>query len=132
MNEIAIRGLEILTHIGVPDEERSRPQKLLVDVVLVPVTAFADLGDDIALTVDYDAAAKRIRELAEARPRKLIETLAAEIAGMLVDEFPARRATVEVRKFILPDTEHVSARCSRERLGQAHSQHAPSAANDHR
>lgn len=115
MNEITIRGLEILTQIGVPDEERSRPQKLLVDVVLIPVTAFRELGDDIALTVDYDAAAKRIQALAGERPRRLIETLAVEIAEMLLEEFPARRATIEVRKFILPHTEHVSARCSRER-----------------
>lgn len=117
MNEIVIKGLSVEMHIGVPDEERAHPQRLVIDVELTPLTPFADLEDDITRTVDYDAASRRISTLCTARPRRLIETLAFEIADMLVTEFPAASATVEVRKFILPQTDHVAVRCSRHRAG---------------
>lgn len=115
MNEIVIKGLEVMARVGVPDAERKTPQRLLVDVVIESLTPFSVLDDDIARTVDYDTASRRIMALAAERPRRLIETLANEIAGMIVSEFPAARATVEVRKFILPNTECVAVRCSCER-----------------
>jgi dihydroneopterin aldolase len=117
VNEIVIKGLAVETLIGVPDEERATPQRLSVDVVLTPLTQFSDLADSLERTVDYDAASKQIVSLCAERPRRLIETLASEIAEMLVYEFPAARVEVEVRKFILPNTEHVAVRCTRERQG---------------
>lgn len=111
MNEILIKSLSVECHIGVPDEERAQPQRLLIDATLVPRTPFADLNDDLALTADYDAASRRISAIAAERPRKLIETLAADLAAMLLQEFPLLAAEVEIRKFILPQTEYVAVRC---------------------
>jgi dihydroneopterin aldolase len=115
VDAIIIKGLEIEAFIGVPDDERKNPQRLKVDVVLTPLNTFTEIADAIDRTVDYHAASQRIAILAGSRPRHLIETLAREIAEMLVAEFPARRAEVEVRKFILPETEYVAVRCVRER-----------------
>jgi dihydroneopterin aldolase len=115
MNEILIKSLSVECHVGVPDEERSQRQHLLIDATLTPRTAFDDLDDDIVQTADYDLAARRISAVAKARPRRLIETLAAELADMLLAEFPLTHAEVEIRKFILPDTEYVAVRCRRER-----------------
>lgn len=115
MNEILIRGLAVEAVIGVPEAERAAPQRLLINATITPQVHFSELGDDIAQTVDYDAAARRIVALAGERERRLIETLGAEIAEMLVREFPASQATVEVRKFILPQTEYVAVRCSASR-----------------
>jgi len=115
MNEILIRGLEVEAHLGVPDEERAKPQRIVIHAVITPLIAFSELADSIERTVDYDAATRRITALVTARPRRLIETLAFEIAEMLVGDFPAARAEIEVRKFILPDTEYVAVRCVRER-----------------
>jgi dihydroneopterin aldolase len=111
MNEILIKGLSVECRVGVPDDERAHPQRLLIDATLVPRTAFADLRDELALTADYDAAARRIAAVATERPRKLIETLAADLATMLLREFPLTAAEVEIRKFILPQTEYVAVRC---------------------
>ena len=115
MNQILIQGLAVQAHLGVPDEERARPQRIVINAVITPVTAFSDLADNIEQTVDYDAASRKIATLAATRPRRLIETLACEIADMLIRDFPAVRAEIEVRKFILPDTEYVAVRCARER-----------------
>jgi dihydroneopterin aldolase len=46
----------------------------------------------------------------------LIETLAEEIAGLLLERFPLRAVEVELRKFILTDTAYVAVRIRRERL----------------
>lgn len=117
MNEILIKGLVVECHIGVPDEERAQPQRLLIDATLVPRVAFDELQDDLSHTADYDAAARRIAAVAAERPRKLIETLAADLAAMLLAEYPLTAAEVEIRKFILPQTEYVAVRCRREAWG---------------
>lgn len=114
MSTILIQKLEVFARIGVPDEERATAQRLLVNAAIEPLMPFHELEDEITHTVDYDAACRRLVELAAERPRKLIETLAAEMAKTLTTEFPARRAEVEVRKFILPNTEYVAVRCSSE------------------
>ncbi|CAN5493332.1 hypothetical protein BH09VER1_BH09VER1_42490 [soil metagenome] len=115
MDRIIIHGLRVETHIGVPDAERAAPQQLLINVVLTPLASFDGLNDDIDRTVDYDAAAQRISALASERPRHLIETLADEIARMLITDFPAQSVEVELRKFILPQTDYVAVRCTRHR-----------------
>jgi len=115
MNQIIIKGLSVDAHIGVPDEERAHPQRLLLDVTIEPSINFADLDDQISRTVDYDAASQRITALAAERPRALIETLAHEIADIILKEFPAKSAEVEIRKFILPNTHYVAVRYSQTR-----------------
>ena len=112
---IQIQGLAVSAYVGVPHEERSRKQKLLIDVQMHPRNAFDSLQEDIALTADYDTAAQRIRSLCEAVPRRLIETLASEIATTLLEEFPIQRVTIRIRKFILLDTEFVAVQTTRER-----------------
>jgi len=115
MNVIIIKGLQIDAAVGVADAERDNPQRLEVDAVITPLETFVAVADDISRTVDYQAAAQRIAELARSRPRRLIETLASELAEMLVVEFHAGRAEVEVRKFVLPNTDYVAVRCLRQR-----------------
>jgi len=115
MNEIIIRELAVTAHIGVPEEERREAQQLLVNITMTPRNGFAELGEDLGRTVDYFAASRRVIELAAERPRKLIETLAAEIVEMLLKDFAVERAEVEVRKFILPDTKYVAVRHARNR-----------------
>jgi dihydroneopterin aldolase len=111
---IAIQGLKLMAHVGVPDEERAVAQRLLADIrfcsSLQPVT----LDDDITRTVDYFAVSERVSELSVKQPRKLIETLADEIAEMLLREFGLRWIEVTIRKFILPNTEWVSVSTRRD------------------
>jgi dihydroneopterin aldolase len=114
MNAIIIKGLEVQAFVGVSDEERSNPQRLQIDAILKPLTDFSALFDDIALAVDYVVVARRIVRVATERPRQLLETLATEIAEALIGEFRTRSVEVEVRKFILPDTQYVAVRCVRD------------------
>jgi 7,8-dihydroneopterin aldolase/epimerase/oxygenase len=111
---IHIERLELWTHIGVPDAERAEAQRLEANVTLEPLGGFRGLQDEIERTVDYLKVCEDVKELARERPRRLIETLAEEIAGLLLERFPVGAVSVELRKFILPDTAHVCVRLRRE------------------
>ena len=110
---IHIEALEVRSCIGVPEEERAAPQRLTVTLTLEPNADFRALGDRIEATVDYAAVCEAVKALAAERPRRLVETLAEEIAGALLGRFAIRRVAVEVRKFILPETDCVAIRIER-------------------
>ena len=107
-DQIHLQGLSISTHIGVPEEERALPQRLSLNLTLWPKQPLTGLSDNVAGTIDYGVVAIHVRKLAAERPRQLIETLAEEILTSLFQHFPLQQVRVEVRKFILPDTESVS------------------------
>ena len=116
MNDtIEIRRLKVRTHIGVPDEERAAEQTLLVSLRMEPAQGFNGLADEISRTIDYHAVAMEVSALAGSKPRRLIETLAVEIADHLLLRHPLRKVFVEIEKHILPDTEWVAVRLERER-----------------
>jgi len=111
---IEIRGLTLRTRIGVPDQEREQEQELKCDLKIRPPRSFAQIQDEVGETIDYQAVCLRIEQLASERPRKLIETLASEIAEAVLTEFAAQGVTVQIRKYILPQTEFVGVRLHRD------------------
>jgi dihydroneopterin aldolase len=113
LDEIHIAALRLTTYIGVPEEERAESQVLVADITLRLAGRFEAMNDELAATIDYAAVATRLQELAAARPRRLIETLAAEMAACVLEEFNAAGVTLELRKHILPATDHVAVRLTR-------------------
>ena len=114
-DQIEIRRLKVHAHIGVPDDERSAPQVLLITARLTPSQGFEGIADEIAHTVDYHAVAIQIQEHAAARPRKLIETLATELCDFLLRQHPLAKVAISIEKHILPDTECVAVHIERSR-----------------
>ena len=112
---IHIEQLEITARVGVPDAERAEPQRLVVSLTLWPVDDFKHLGDELARTVNYAAVARTVREFVSERRDKLIETLANETALHLLRSFPIRALRVELRKFVIPASDHVAVIITRER-----------------
>lgn len=112
---IHVRGLELRTQIGVPAEERAGWQTLHADVTLRLSGRFEQMYDELAGTVDYAAVAERLGALAAERPRALIETLAAEMAALVLNEFGVSSVSIELRKRILPGTDHVAVSLTRTR-----------------
>ncbi len=55
-----------------------------------------------------------MKALSLSRPRRLIETLAEDIAAHLLARFPLRAVEVELRKYIFPDTAFVATALRRE------------------
>jgi 7,8-dihydroneopterin aldolase/epimerase/oxygenase len=113
VDRIHIEQLEVHGRVGVPDTERSQPQRLRLNMTLWPKTA--DPRDNIANTVSYSAVAEFVREFVSGNDYRLIETLADETAAHLLAKFSLRKVNVEVRKFVLPDAHYVSVTAVRER-----------------
>jgi 7,8-dihydroneopterin aldolase/epimerase/oxygenase len=93
--KIELRGVELFGHHGVTEEERERGQLFVYDVELE--VGERGVTDRIEDAVDYRHVAAAVREVHD-RPHHLLESLAAEIADVLVAQFAVGRATVRVRK----------------------------------
>jgi dihydroneopterin aldolase len=112
---VHIEQLEVFAHIGVPDEERSQPQRLTISITFWPTRQASQMGDDISRTVNYATVCSEARSFVRDRRDRLIETLADGLAIHLLGAFGIRRITIELRKFILPDVEFVSVTVTRDR-----------------
>jgi dihydroneopterin aldolase len=112
---IHVEQLEMFAHVGVPDHERDKPQRITVTVTAWPQASLHSLGDDIGSTINYSAIARLVRDVVDERRDKLIETLAERIAERLLRDLPVRRLRIELRKFVLPDAQFVSVTMIRER-----------------
>ena len=113
MDSIRITDLEVFFHVGVPAEERAKPQRLLITIDIESELKLAGVSDDLSTTIDYFAVVQRILGLGKGREWKLIEALAEEIATILLKEFAAATAAVEIKKFIIPQAQSVSVRIHR-------------------
>lgn len=113
-DRMKLTGLRLATRIGVPEEERKEWQTLVLDLEIEPLGGrFVTASDALEDTVDYSALAAVLRHLAASRPRRLIETLAEELAALTLDRFPVACVTLELRKQALPGCDHVAVRLSR-------------------
>ena len=108
MSKINLVDLEVFYCVGVPKAEREMPQRLLLTIGMEVDTSKAVARDDINATVDYFAVAQRLLAFGAGRSWKLIETLANEIADMILADFQPDCVMVEVKKFVIPEAKHVS------------------------
>ena len=115
LDQIHIERLEVFAHIGVPDEERSQPQRLTISITLWPARQGHELSDDIGRAVDYAEVCAETKKFVKDRSDRLIETLAHALASHLLQLFEVQRIAIELRKFILPDVQYVSVTVTRER-----------------
>jgi dihydroneopterin aldolase len=113
LDKIHIEQLEVYTRVGVPQEERAKPQRLTVNISLWPYQQTSDLADHIGRTVNYSAVADETKNFLRDQSVKLIETLAERLANHLLKSFPIRKVTIELRKFVLQDVKYVSVTVTR-------------------
>ena len=113
MDTIIIQDLEIFYRVGVPEAERATPQRLLVTLELVLDLSTAALKDEVRWTIDYDDLCRRLMDYGERRDWVLIETVAVDVADLVMKEYTPMAVVVEVKKFVLPQTRYVSVRVSR-------------------
>ena len=113
MDKIIISDLAVFCRVGVPDEERAKPQRLLISLEMLRDLSTAAVSDDLTKTIDYYAVTRRVLGFGEGRSWKLIEALAADIANMVLNEFAADIVSVEVKKFIIPEARHVAVHLTR-------------------
>ena len=102
-DRIEIRGLRLVTRVGVPESERAVAQPIELDVDLEVDLGSAAGSDDVADTVDYGAVAVAVAEAVHAGEWALLERVAAVAAdaALAVDD-RTEAVTVTVRKLRPP------------------------------
>ena len=113
MDKILISDLEVFYSVGVTEDERATPQRLLLEVEMDRDLRLAASRDDLADTIDYQAVAQRLLHFGNERHWQLIETIAADIAQMILEDYRPKTVTVEVKKFPLAQAQYVSVRITR-------------------
>jgi len=88
MDKIFLNDLHIDTIIGIYDWERETLQTLSFDLEMDWDIRQAAKSDDITDTLDYGAVANTIVKFVEASRYQLIETLAEDLAALLLNTFP--------------------------------------------
>jgi 7,8-dihydroneopterin aldolase/epimerase/oxygenase len=112
---ITINDLEVRGRVGVPENERETPQRLLVSLRFQIETTFAAVNDQLTKTIDYAAVTGEIEKVVEISHAHLIEKLVLDIGNVLMARFPMRRLEIELKKFILPNARYVSVTSDWER-----------------
>ena len=113
LDKIHIEQLDVYTRVGVPEEERAKPQRLIVSISFWRYQQTRDLADNIEGTVNYSAVAEETKNFVHHQSVKLIETLAEVLASHLLKSFPIQKITIELRKFALEDAKYVSITVTR-------------------
>ena len=112
-DEIHIEQLDVFTRIGVPEEERAKPQRLAVSISFWPYHDRRNMADKIDNTINYSIVAEETKNFVRDQSTNLIETLADRLATHLLKTFRIQKVTVELRKFPLEDAKHVSVTVTR-------------------
>ena len=111
---IRVVDLEVFAYIGVTDAERHAPQRLLISLEMSTDSLSHAAGtDNLAWTINYADVVQHVKNLTARRQRKLLETLAEEMAFDLLKMFPIKKITLEIKKFVLPDAQYVSVKIER-------------------
>ena len=98
MDKIFLKDLRIDAVIGIFDWERSIRQTVGIDLEMAADIRAAAATDSIEDTLDYKAVAKRIIDYVQHSEFQLIETLAEQVARIVVVEFGVSWARVTLHK----------------------------------
>lgn len=113
---ICLDGIAAQAVVGVYDFERTALRPLQIDLAMAADLRAAGNSDDVADTIDYDAATAVVRDLCGRLQPALIETLAEAIAARLLAEFPLHAVAVTVHKpGAVPGVAGISVRILRQR-----------------
>jgi len=115
ISKITITDLEVFYCVGVTDEERAKPQRLLVTVDMALDFSSAATSDRIEKTINYQQVADEVLKYGEGRNWKLIERLASNMADFVLAEYRPEAVLVEVKKFVVPQARHVSVSVTKTR-----------------
>ena len=108
MSKISIADLEVFFCVGVTDEERAKPQRLLITVDMSLDFSVAAVSDRIEKTINYQDVADDVVKYGDGRNWKLIEKLATNLADFILARYKPHGVSVEIKKFPIPKARHVA------------------------
>jgi dihydroneopterin aldolase len=115
MSRISVVDLEVFYNVGITDDERATPQRLLITVDMDFDFSSAALSDRLEKTINYQILSERILKFGTARSWRLLEKLVTNLADAILIEFRPQAVTVEIKKFSIPQAKYVSVTLTRSR-----------------
>jgi dihydroneopterin aldolase len=112
---LTIHGLTARCRLGVTEAEQASPQEIWIDLELAIDAKRAALRDDVNDAVDYARLVAEVKALVEGHAYRLMETMAEDIAAMILREFPTPEAEVKVTKRALAGIESATVEITRGR-----------------
>ena len=112
-HQIHIEQLKVLAHVGVLKAERSKRQRLVLNITLWPARDLRDVKDAVSRTVDYAILCEETKTYLARQSPKLIETLGKDLTAHLLRKFRLEKVCVEIRKFVLKDAAYASVTVTR-------------------
>ena len=101
-DQLLIQGLAVECRIGVTEQERAAVQPIGIDLTLAMGAAKAARHDDVRETVDYAMLVSAVTRCVQGKPYHLLETLAEDVATLILQQFGVPRVVVRVKKRALP------------------------------
>ena len=116
MDKIIINGIYCEACLGISDQERAKPQVLVIDATLAMDLEPAANTDDLTLTVDYEQLIRQIQKTVSDHQCCLVEAVAGHICKSILANNRILSVEVTVKKFpeALRDTiDHVAVKMAR-------------------
>ncbi len=116
VDSVYLRDIELQARIGLFEWEQHIEQKLLLSLTLQCDCAAPAAHDDLTLGVDYGAVLKSVQAHVATTRVKLLETLAEQIAHLILAKFAVQRVKVDLAKvFIFPNVARTGVVIERQR-----------------
>jgi dihydroneopterin aldolase len=114
LRHVFVRDLELLAPIGIYEQEKQKPQRIIVNIDLSVKEGSGD--DDISHVVSYEIVVKKVEAILAAGHTNLVETLCEKIAASCLTDKRVLAARVRVEKpDIIPNARSVGVEIERVR-----------------
>ena len=118
MDKIVLTDLRMDAVIGIWDWEKRNPQTISIDLEMQTDTKKASQLDSIEDALDYKAVSKRVKQFIQASQFNLIETLAENVAKIILEEFDVQWLKLRISKpFAIRDSRNVGVSIERTKDG---------------
>ncbi len=98
MDTMILKECRFMCHIGIFPNERRSKQPIVLDVEMGIDIRAAAKSDSMADTIDYRQVHTAMKERIEKNTAFLIETLAEDLAQILLKQFPITSVTLTLQK----------------------------------
>ena len=118
MDKIILTDIRIYAVIGIWEWEKRNTQTISIDLEMQTDTKKASRSDAIEDALDYKAVSKRVKQFTEESQFNLIETLAEEVATIILDEFDVHWLKLRISKpFAIRDSKNIGVCIERTKDG---------------
>ena len=110
---LVIHELVASCRIGVTESEQATPQTVWIDLELTIDARRAAASDDVRDAVDYAELVRSVKELVEGKSYSLLETVAEDVASLVLQRFGTSHVFVRVKKRALPGMDYAAVEITR-------------------